>query len=142
MIHPQKALILCLLLFCQIGLFAQNSVNDLKVINQEISSVNTTEKKVTTLIIEPENASKFKADIWPNPSNIGKVRLSLENLPKGPLFIQVFNDQAELIQEKIIDGTERNSLNHTLSLPDTSGTYSVKLSDNNRIIKDLILEIL
>ena len=110
--------------------------------NQEISPVNTLKKKVTTLIIEPKNTSKFKADIWPNPSNLGKVRLSLENLPKGPLFIQVFNDQAELIQEKIIDGAERNSLHHTLSLPDTSGTYSVKLSDNNRIIKDLILEIL
>ena len=135
-------LIIYLLFFCPFVFFAQDSMDDLVSITSEITQITAIEKKKTTHIIEPTNPSTLKATIWPNPSNIGKVRLSIENLPKGLLFIQVFNNQSELIQERTINGEEGTSLNHILSLPDTSGTYSIKLSDTNKIIEDLELEIL
>ena len=128
-------------------LFGQASTRGMTIvteeINKEITKIVTSETKKTTRTIEkaPEELI-LKAEVWPNPSNLGKVRLSLENLPETPLFIQIFNDEEELIQEGVINGTLGASLQHTLTLPDTSGTYSIKLSDPQKIIKDLELQIL
>lgn len=126
--------------------YGQSSSGDLTIVSEEITKeiteIVTSEKKITTRKLEPTKKMLLKASLWPNPSNIGKVRLSVENLPKEPLFIQIFNDKSELIQEGVIQGSEGSSLNHTLSLPDASGKYSIKLSDANSILKDLALEIL
>ncbi len=122
--------------------FGQNSKVDLTVVTEamskEISKIVATQKKITTNTKE----LTLEASIWPNPSNIGKVRLSVENLPKGPLFIQIFNGESELIQEGEINGPKGASLHHILNLPDTTGSYSIVLSDYSKIIKDLDLEIL
>lgn len=123
--------------------FGQNSTIDLAFVTEEISKeVVTTEKKLNGETRKALTGLKLKATLWPNPSNIGKVRLSVENLPKQPLFIHIFNDKSELIQEGEIKGPEGTSLHQILILPDTSGTYSIKLSDASKIIKDLKLEIL
>jgi len=85
----------------------------------------------------------FKAEIWPNPSNIGKVRLSIENLLDDLLYIQVFNDKEELVQEGVIRGNLGTKLEHTLNLPNAAaGNYSIKLSNTQKLLKDLNLEIL
>jgi len=120
----------------------QNSSVGLTIVSEEITEIVTSEKKIITRTKQPAKKLNLRAAIWPNPSNLGKVRLSVENLPEEPVFIQIFNDKLELIQEGVINGTKGSSLHHTLSLPDASGTYSIKLSDANRIIKDLELEIL
>lgn len=137
---------LYLLIFTCAVAFSQSSTSDLLLVTEEISkeitNVVTEQKTTTTRIMEPKKDLMLKASLWPNPSNIGKVRLSVENLPSNPLFIQIFNEELELIQEGIINGSAGASLHHTLSLPDTSGTYSIKLSDENKIITDLELEIL
>ena len=135
-----------LLLMCSVYSYAQTSTVGMTVVTEEvtkeISEIIKSEKKVTTRTINPKKQQALKAEIWPNPSNLGKVRLSVENLPEEPLFIQIFNDQDELIQEGVINGSQGASLNHTLNLPDTSGTYTIKLSDTKKIIKQLNLEIL
>ena len=135
-----------LLLMCSVYSFAQNSTIGMTVVTEEVTKEITeivkSEKKVTTRKFSPKKQLVLQANIWPNPSNLGKVRLSVENLPEEPLFIQIFNDKDELIQEGVINGSYGASLNHTLNLPDTSGTYSIKLSDTNKIIKNLDLEIL
>jgi len=112
-------------------------------VTKEIEKITAAEK---LLIIEqntPNQYPTFKAEIWPNPSNLGKVRLSMENLPSDPLFIQVFNDKEELVQEGMIQGDSGDKLEHTLDLPDVAaGNYSVKLSNTQKLLKDLNLEIL
>ena len=127
---------------------AQSSTLGMTVVTEEVSNEMTeiikSEKKVTTRKFQkqPPKPLTLKADVWPNPSNLGKVRLSIENLPAEPLFIQIFNEREELIQEGVINGTLGASLQHTLELPSSSGTYSIKLSDDEKIVKDLELEIL
>lgn len=135
-----------LVIFSYLISYGQNSLVDLSIITEEISKeiteIVTTKKKISTKSTELPAPLVLKASVWPNPSNIGKVRLSIENLPEAPLFIQIFNYKSELIQEGTIDGPRGASLHHILNLPDTSGRYSIKLSDENKIIKDLKLEIL
>lgn len=125
---------------------AQTSTAAISIVTEEVSKEITeivkSEKKVTTKTIRPIVKKGLQATIWPNPSNLGKVRLSVENLPEEPLFIQIFNGKDELIQEGVISGSQGASLNHTLTLPDTSGNYSIKLSDTYKVIKQLDLEIL
>ncbi|MEM6319185.1 MAG: hypothetical protein AAF960_16040 [Bacteroidota bacterium] len=111
-------------------------------LNQEITKIIKTDKKLTREEILPTAPLTLKASVFPNPSNLGKVRLSLEHLPEEPLFIQIFNQDDELIQEGVIRGTLGSSLNHTLSLPNASGTYKITLSDTQKILKDMELEIL
>ena len=132
-----------LIIFVIVFLFSCQKGKQRKMeVTKEITEITTSEKKVTTHKIQQEKPLELKAEIWPNPSNLGKVRLSVENLPNAPLFIQIFNDRDELIQEGVINGSYGASLHHTRSLPDTSGTYSIKLSDTNKVIQNLELEIL
>ena len=131
-----------LVIFSYLISYGQNSVVDLKIVTEEITEIVTTKKTIAVKNTKLSAPLGLKASIWPNPSNIGKVRLSVENLPEAPLLIQIFNYKSELIQEGIIDGPRGASLHHILSLPDTSGRYSIILSDDNKILKDLNLEIL
>ncbi|MFK7979978.1 MAG: hypothetical protein AB8G86_08355, partial [Saprospiraceae bacterium] len=110
-------------------------------VTKEITKITAAEN--TLAIEQPATVTTLEASIWPNPSNLGKVRLSLENLPGDPLFIQVFNDKEELVQEGLIQGALGTKLEHTLDLPNvTSGNYSIKLSNTQKLLKDLSLEIL
>jgi len=132
-----------LLLMCSVYSFAQTSTVGMTVVTEEVTKeIIKSEKKIITRKVSPKKQGSLQANIWPNPSNMGKVQLSVENLPEEPLFIQIFNDKDELIQEGVINGTSGASLNHTLNLPDSSGTYTIKLSNNIKDIKDLNLEIL
>lgn len=135
-----------LFLTCSVYSFAQTSTAGISVVTEEvtkeITEVINSEKTVMPKAVSPKRQLELQAKIWPNPSNLGKVRLSVENLPEEPLFIQIFNDKDELIQEGTINGPRGARLNHTLNLPNRSGTYSIKLSDTYKVIKDLDLEIL
>jgi len=138
-----------LLLFLGITnlLLAQSNTLDMTVVSgkvtNEIEEITAAEN---SLIIDQSTTATygtFEATIWPNPSNLGKVRLSIENLPSDPLFIQVFNHKEELVQEGVIQGTMGAKLEHTLELPNVaSGNYSIKLSNAHKLLKDLNLEIL
>lgn len=128
-------------------LMAQSNTLGMTVVSEKVTKeINKMTAAENTLIIEqPTTATynTFEATIWPNPSNLGKVRLSIENLPGDPLFIQVFNDKEELVQEGVIQGALGAKLEHTLNLPNVaSGNYSIKLSNTHKLLKDLSLEIL
>ena len=126
--------------------FAQSNAIGMAIVTEKItketSEITATDKLLYTPTNEVANNSLFKAEVWPNPSNLGKVRLSVENLPSVPLHIQIFNHKEELIQEGVIQGTIGEKLEHTLILPDNSGHYSIKLSNTHKFLKDLSLEIL
>lgn len=126
--------------------FAQSEVYGMTIITEEVSNEITTMVKsqsVTTIkSIKPKKQLLMKADLYPNPSNLGNVRLSVENLPDEPVFIQIFNDSHELIQEGVINGRLGASVEHTLKFPDSSGNYSIKLSDSDKILQNLELRIL
>lgn len=128
-------------------LMAQSNTLGMTVVSgkvtKEIKKITTAENSL--ILDQPTTASHdtFEATIWPNPSNLGKVRLSIENLPGDPLFIQIFNHQEELVQEGVIQGVMGAKLEHTLELPNVaSGNYSIKLSNTQKVLKDLNLEIL
>lgn len=118
---------------------AQSNAIGMATLTKEIIASNNLSP---TPIEAVEKPAAFKAKIWPNPSNLGKVRLSVENLPSAPLYIQIFNHKEELIQEGIIQGVLGKNLEQTLTLPDDSGHYSIKLSNTHKLLKDLSLEIL
>jgi len=93
---------------------AQSNAIGIAVLTKEVTASNN------LLLVPAEKVDKpsaFKAKIWPNPSNLGKVRLSVENLPSDPLYIQIFNHKEELVQEGIIQGNLGQNLEHTLTLP-------------------------
>ncbi len=111
-------------------------------VTKEIKEITTAENLSGTEQINTEKYNEFQAEVWPNPSNLGKVRLSVKNLPGDPLFIQIFNHKEELIQEGVIQGALGADLDHILKLPDLPGNYSIKLSNTDKLLKDLALEIL
>lgn len=139
---------LTLALICWIShtTFAQSEIYGMTIITEEVSNeittmVNST-SVITTETIKPTKKLLLKADLYPNPSNLGNVRLLIENLPNEPVFIQIFNDDNELIKEGVINGGYGASIEHTLKFPDTSGNYSIKLSDSDKILQNLELRIL
>ena len=111
-------------------------------VTKEITKITAAENLVVDQKSNTDKYSAFKAEVWPNPSNLGKVRLSVKSLPGDPLFIQIFNHKEELVQEGVIQGALGVDLEHTLKLPDLPGNYSIKLSNTDKILKDLALEIL
>ncbi len=133
-------------LSCTNCIMAQSSTIGMTVVTEKVTKEITAISANENLIVDPKNDpdkySAFKAEVWPNPSNLGKVRLSVKSLPGDPLFIQIFNHKAELVQEGVIKGALGADLEHTLKLPDLPGNYSIKLSNKDKILKDLALEIL
>ena len=118
---------------------AQSNAIGMAIVTKEITAA---DNLLFVQANEEDKPATFKAEIWPNPSNLGKVRLSVENLPSDPLYIQIFNHKEELVQEGIIQGILGEKLEHTLTLPDVSGHYSIKLSNTHKLLKNLSLEIL
>ena len=111
-------------------------------VTKEIREITVAENLLVDQKSNKDKYSAFKAEVWPNPSNLGKVRLSVKSLPGDPLFIQIFNHKEELVQEGVIQGDLGADLEHTLKLPDLPGNYSIKLSNMDKVLKALALEIL